>query len=99
MPLQVPVRQIDVQQAKDEVSEPTGMHIFQFAKQILFCLFVLVLVVFVGSASLSAFFPDNERLAKTVADILEATKIAIPSFATLVIGFYFGNREKANKEG
>lgn len=93
-PDDAPLRKINIFQKKDEVSdELTGKDILKFAKQILFFLFLLVVVVFVGSYVLSALLPDNERVAATVTGILDTTKTVVPSIATLVLGFYFGKKD------
>ena len=61
-----------------------------FAKQILFCLFLLVLLVFLGSYIIAACFSSNSELIKLVYSILDITKTAVPAIVTLVLGFYFG---------
>ena len=65
----------------------------RFAKQILGCLFFLVLVVFLGSYAAIGWFPDNAELVKLVYSLLDITKTVVPATVTLVLGFYFGRKD------
>ena len=78
---EISVGKIDPINEKDRLS---------FAKQILFCLFLLVLLVFLGSYITAACFSSNSELIKLVYSILDITKTAVPAIVTLVLGFYFG---------
>ncbi len=62
----------------------------EFAKQILFFLFLLVVLVFSASYILLYYSSDNKELVSVVNLILDITKTVIPATATLVLGFYFG---------
>lgn len=76
----------------------------KFAKQILFCLFVLVVVVFIGSWVILGWYSThldcksgepikNEELINLVSSILDITKTVVPATVTLVLGFYFGRKD------
>lgn len=72
----------------------------KFAKQILLGLAILIGVVVVASAALVTLplwglFPDdvdNTYLAGFVERLLDITQMTIPPIATLVLGYYFGNK-------
>lgn len=64
-----------------------------FAKNVLFCLFILVLVVFVCSYNFIENNPGRGDITQVVNTILDITKTAVPSIVTLVLGFYFGKKE------
>jgi len=72
----------------------------KFAKQILLGLAILVGVIVVASAALATLplwglFPDdidNTYLAGFAERLLDITQMTIPPIATLVLGYYFGNK-------
>ncbi|EOV0146988.1 hypothetical protein ACOIXN_004451 [Vibrio vulnificus] len=64
-----------------------------FAKGVLFCLFILVAIVFTCSYNFVEQNPGREDVAQVVNTILDITKTAVPSIVTLVLGFYFGKKE------
>jgi hypothetical protein len=65
----------------------------KFAKQILLYLFILVLLVFMGSYLSIACYSTNAELVKLVYSILDITKTVVPATVTLVLGFYFGRKD------
>jgi hypothetical protein len=65
-------------QIKVSISENQRL---KFAKQVLFCLFVITLVVF----GLYGTYPDN----KALESIFELIKIGVFPLVTLMISFYF----------
>jgi heme/copper-type cytochrome/quinol oxidase subunit 2 len=68
-----------------------------FAKIILFYLFALVVFVFAMSYFMAQFAPQNQVLAVVINTILDITKTAVPSIVTLVLGFYYGQRESTSE--
>ena len=64
-----------------------------FAKQILLCLFLIIIFVFSSSYFLLIYWSANEKLISVVDTILDITKTVVPSMATLVLGFYFGKKD------
>lgn len=65
----------------------------KFAKQNLFCLFLLVILVFGGSYFAVGWVSTNPELIKLVYTILDITKTVVPATVTLVLGFYFGRKD------
>ena len=65
----------------------------EFAKQILFFLFLLVIFVFLASYCLVNYGSDNKELVSIINTILDITKTVVPSTVTLVLGFYFGRKD------
>lgn len=70
-----------------------GKKRLDFAKSVLLGLLGLVVVVFFSSYALAFFANTNKDLMSIVASILDFTKTTIPSFATLILGFYFGKKD------
>lgn len=64
-----------------------------FAKAVLLCLFILVVIVFTCSYNFVEQNPEREDLLNIVNSILDITKTAVPSIVTLVLGFYFGRKD------
>ncbi len=65
---------------------------FKFAKQILFFLFILVIFVFSSIYYLVNYGSGDEEVLSIVSTILDITKTVVPSTVTLVLGFYFGQK-------
>lgn len=85
--------ELDVSQRYQENGDLTERDRLVFARQILFCLFLLVIVVFCASFLLVSLYADNTELVKLVNTILDITKTVVPSTVTLVLGFYFGKKD------
>lgn len=87
---QLPVESYVSGYSDNEIDETDRLN---FAKNILWFLFLIVIFVFLASYLSVAFFPDNAKLDAVVNTILDITKTAVPSIVTLVLGFYFGRKE------
>lgn len=74
----------------------SGKDRLKFAKQILFFLFILVILVFSCSYLFTYFCGQNKEMENVIGIILDITKTAVPSTATLVLGFYFGKNDSEN---
>ena len=85
--------ELDVSQRYQENGDLTERDRLVFARQILFFLFLLVIVVFCASFLLVSLYADNTELVKLVNTILDITKTVVPSTVTLVLGFYFGKKD------
>ena len=64
----------------------------KFAKQILLFLFLLVIFVFLSSYLLINYGSGNKELVSIINTILDITKTVVPATVTLVLGFYFGQK-------
>lgn len=69
-----------------EKENVTGRDIFKLAKQIL--LFCAIIFVIIGT--LRAFLEDS----KGISEVWEFSKIILNSITSLVLGLYFGRKEK-----
>lgn len=71
---------------KVEKKDVTGQDIFKLAKQILF----FCAIIFVIISTLRAFLSES----KGISDVWEFSKIILNSITSLVLGLYFGRKEK-----
>jgi len=84
---------------KDKGKATLSRHRFELAKHVLLGLGILTAVVVLVSAalinSLSGAHPDNAGNAYVtgfVERLLDIDQMTIPPIATLVLGYYFGNK-------
>ncbi|EPH6582561.1 hypothetical protein ACS0KT_000697 [Vibrio cholerae] len=76
-----------------DVTQVSEKDRLSFAKSVLLCLFILVVIVFISSYNFVESNPGRQDIVSVVNSILDITKTAVPSIVTLVLGFYFGRKD------